>query len=96
MRILADCLLAAWSVLNLVLAIASRRAPLVAAVFACAAFLVGAGLLTRSFAVVMVGLAGSIAGPVLFGRQVAGQNHLSHHLVRGVVVIALAVLYVLS
>jgi len=96
MRTFADCLLAGWSVLILVLAIASRRVPQVAAVFACAAILVGAGLLAHSFAVVIVGLAGSLAGPVLFGRQIAGQNHLSHHLVRGVVVIALAVLYVLS
>jgi hypothetical protein len=96
MRIAADCLLAAWSVLNLVLAIASRRAPQVAAVFAGAAILVGAGLLAGSPVVVVVGLAGSIVAPVLYGQRLAGQNHLSHHLVRGVVVIALAGLYWLS
>jgi hypothetical protein len=96
MRIAADCLLAAWSVLNLVLAIASRRAPQVAAVFAGAAVLIGAGLLAGSPAVVMVGLAGSIVAPVLYGQRVAGQNHLSHHLVRGMVVIAFVVLYWLS
>jgi len=96
MRIAADCLLASWSVLNLALAIASRRSRQVAAVFAGAAVLVGAGLLAGSLPVVMVGLASSIAGPVLYGQRIAGQNHLSHHLVRGVVVIALAVLYWLS
>ena len=96
MRIAADCLLAAWGVLNLVLATASRRAPLVAAVFAGAAALIGVGLLAGSPAVVMAGLAGSVAAPVLYGQRVAGQNHLSHHLVRAMVVIALAVLYLLS
>jgi len=96
MRIAADCLLAAWSVLNLVLAVAARRAPQVAAVFAGAAVLVGAGLLVSSPAVVVAGLASSIIAPVLYGQRVAGQNHLSHHLVRGLVVIALAVLYWLS
>ena len=96
MRIAADCLLAAWSVLNLVLATASRRAPQVAAVFAAAAVLIGAGLLAGSPAAVMAGLASSIAAPVLYGQQLAGRNHLSHHLARGVVVIALAVLYWLS
>jgi hypothetical protein len=44
----------------------------------------------------MVGLAGSVVGPVMYGQRIAGQNHLSHHLVRGLVVIALAVLYWLS
>jgi hypothetical protein len=43
-----------------------------------------------------IGLAGSVVGPVLYGRQIAGQNHVSHHLVRAVAVIALVVLYVLS
>jgi hypothetical protein len=93
MRILADCLLAAWSVLNLVLAFAARRAALVAVVFAGAAVLVGAGLLAASPAVVVAGLASSIVAPVLYGQRIAGQNHLSHHLIRGLVVIALAVLY---
>lgn len=96
MRITADCLLAAWAVLNLVLAVVSRRALLVAAVFALAAVLVGAGLLAGSLAVVMVGLAGEVIAPVLYGQRVAGQNHLSHHLIRALVVIALAVLYGLS
>jgi len=84
MRTVADCLLAAWSVLNLVLAVAARRAPRVAAVFAGAAVLVGAGLLAGRPAVVVAGLASSIIAPVMYGRRVAGQNHLSHHLVRGV------------
>lgn len=92
----ADCLLAAWSVLNLVLAVVARRAPQVAAVFAGAAVLVGAGLLAGSLAVVVVGLASSVIAPVLYGQRVAGQNHLTHHLVRGLVVIALAVLYWLA
>lgn len=96
MGIAADCLLAAWSVLNLVLAAASRRAPQVAAVFAGAAVLTGAGLLAGSAAAVMAGLASSIAAPVLYGHRLAGRNHLSHHLVRAVIVIALAVLYWLS
>jgi hypothetical protein len=96
MRMVADCLLAAWSVLNLVLAVVARRAPQVAAVFAGAAALVGAGLLAGSPAVVMAGLAGSIIAPVLYGQRIAGQNHLTHHLVRGLVVIALAVLYWLA
>jgi hypothetical protein len=96
MRIVADSLLAAWSVLNLVLAVATRRTRQVAAVFAGAAVLVGAGLLVSSPAVVVAGLASSIVAPVLYGQRVAGQNHLSHHLVRGLVVIALAVLYWLS
>jgi hypothetical protein len=96
MRIVTDCLLAAWSVLNLVLAVASRRAPLVGAVFAGAAVVVGAGLLVPSPPVVAAGLAASVAGPVLYGQRIAGQNHLSHHLIRGLVVIALAVLYWLS
>jgi hypothetical protein len=96
MRIVAEGLVAAWSVLNLVLAVATRRAPQVAAVFAGAAVLVGAGLLVSSPAVVLVGLASSIVAPVLYGQRIAGQNHLSHHLVRGLVVIALAVLYWLS
>jgi len=96
MRIAADCLLAAWTVLNLVLATVSRRAPQVAAVFAGAAVLIGAGLLAGSPAVATIGLAGSIVAPVLYGQRVAGRNHLSHHLVRGMVVIVLAVLYWLS
>jgi hypothetical protein len=96
MRIAAQWLLAAWGVLNLVLATASRRAPLVAAAFAAAALLIGAGLLAGSPAVVTAGLAGSIAAPVLYGQRVVGQNQLSHHLVRGMVVLALAVLYWLS
>ncbi len=96
MRMVADCLLAAWSVLNLVLAVVARRAPQVAAVFAGAAVLVGAGLLAGSLAVVVVGLASSVIAPVLYGQRVAGQNHLTHHLVRGLVVIALAVLYWLA
>jgi hypothetical protein len=96
MRIVADCLLAAWGVLNLVVAVAARRVPQVAAVFAGAAVLVGAGLLVGSPVVVVAGLAASILAPVLYGQRVAGQNHLSHHLVRGLVVIALAVLYWLS
>jgi hypothetical protein len=96
MRIVADCLLAAWSVLNLALVVAARRAPQVAAVFAGAAVLVGAGLLVASPVIVVAGLAGSVVAPVLYGQRIAGQNHLSHHLVRGLVVIALAVLYWLS
>jgi 4-amino-4-deoxy-L-arabinose transferase-like glycosyltransferase len=96
MRTVADCLVAAWSVLNLVLVVAARRAPQVAAVFAGAAVLVGAGLLVSSPAVVVVGLGVSMVAPVLYGQRIVGQNHLSHHLVRGLVVIALAVLYWLS
>jgi hypothetical protein len=96
MRIVADCLLATWSVLNLVLAVVARRAPRVAAVFAGAAVLVGAGLLAGSPAVVMAGLASSVIAPVLYGQRVAGQNHLTHHLVRGLVVVALVVLYWLA
>jgi hypothetical protein len=96
MRTVADCLLAAWSIVNLVLAVASRRAPMVAAIFAAAAALTGAGFLADSLPVVAAGLACSIAGPVLYGHRVAGQNHLHHHLIRGVVVIAIAVLYVIS
>lgn len=96
MRIAADCLLAAWSVLNLVLAGISRRAPLVAAVFATAAILVAAGLLADSPAVILPGLACSVIAPWWYGQRVVGRNHLSHHLARGVVVIAMAVLYVLS
>jgi hypothetical protein len=96
MRMVADCLLAAWSVLNLVLAVVARRAPQVAAVFAGAAVLVGAGLLAGSPVVVVAGLASSVIAPVLYGQRVAGQNHLTHHLVRGLVVIALAVLYWLA
>jgi hypothetical protein len=79
-----------------VLAAAARRAPRAAAVFAGAAVLIGAGLLAGSLALVMVGLASSIVAPVLYGQRVAGQNHLSYHLVRGMVVAALAVLYWLS
>jgi hypothetical protein len=96
MRIAADCLLAVWAALNLVLAVVSRRALLVAAAFALAALLVGAGLLVGSLAVVMLGLASSVVAPVLYGQRVAGENHLSHHLIRGLVVIALALLYGLS
>ena len=97
MRMVADCLLAAWSVLNLVLAVVARRAPQVAAVFAGAAVRWrAAGLLAGSLAVVVVGLASSVIAPVLYGQRVAGQNHLTHHLVRGLVVIALAVLYWLA
>jgi hypothetical protein len=95
MRIAAGCLLAAWGVLNLVLAAVSHRAPQVAAVFAGAGVLIGAGLLAGSPAVVLAGLAGSVAAPVLYGQRVAGRNHLSHHLVRAIVVLALAVLYLL-
>ena len=96
MRIAADSLLAAWSVLNLVLAVVSRRAPQVAVFFAAAAVLTGAGLLAGRPAVVLAGLACSVIGPVRYGQRVAGQNHLSHHLARAVVVITLAVLYWLS
>jgi hypothetical protein len=63
MRIVADCLLAAWSVLNLVLAVVARRAPPVAAIFAGAAVLVGAGLIVSSPVVVVAGLANSVVGP---------------------------------
>lgn len=96
MRATADCLLATWSVLNVVLSIAARRAPLVAAVFAAAAILTGAGLLAASPLLVLAGLAVSVAAPVLYGQRVAGQNHLSHHLARGAIVVALLVLYWLS
>jgi hypothetical protein len=71
MRIVSDCLLAAWSVLNLVLAVAARRVFLVAAVFAGAAALLGAGLLISSPAVVTAGLAASIVAPVLYGQRIA-------------------------
>ena len=96
MRIVAECLLAVWAVLNLVLAVASRRALQVAAAFAAAAVLVAAGLLLSTLALVVVGLVSSLVAPVLYGQRVLGHNHLSHHLVRGVVVVALAVLYGLS
>jgi hypothetical protein len=61
-----------------------------------AAVLVGAGVVVSRPAVVVAGLAASILGPVRYGQRVAGQNHLSHHLVRGLAVIALAVVYRLS
>lgn len=96
MRIVAECLLAGWAVLNLVLAVASRRALRVAVVFAAAAVLVAVGLLLSTLALVVAGLVSSLVAPVLYGQRVLGQNHLSHHLARGVVVIALAVLYGLS
>lgn len=96
MRIIADGLLAVWSVLNIGLAAASRRALKVAVVFGMAGALVALGLLAGSLAAVIAGLAASIAAPWLYGLRVAGQNHLSHHVVRGLVVIALATLYVLS
>jgi hypothetical protein len=96
MRETADCLLAAWSVLNVILSIAARRAPVVASVFAGAAILTGVGALVASPPIVVAGLAASLVGPVLYGQRVAGQNHLSHHLVRAVVVIAMLLLYWLS
>jgi hypothetical protein len=96
MRIAADCLLAAWGVLNLVLAAVARRAPQVAALFAGAGVLIGAGLLAGNLAIVVAGLACSVAAPARYGQLVAGRNYLSHHLVRAMVVAALAVLYWLS
>ncbi len=96
MRTVADCLLAALSVLNLVLAAASRRDLPVAAAFAAAGALTGTGLLAASEPAVLAGLALSVIAPVLYGQRIADRNHLSHHLIRAVAVAAIAVLYGLS
>jgi hypothetical protein len=34
-----------------------------------------------------------VVAPVLFGAIIAGRNHVTHHLVRALVVVALAVFY---
>jgi hypothetical protein len=93
MRIVAICLLALWAALNLLLAGTARTRPAVAAAFAGSGLLIGAGLLLGSSYCAAVGLLGSLLAPVLYGALVLGRNHVSHHLVRLLLVAALAVLY---
>lgn len=93
MRVLTICTLALWATVNLLLAGPARTRPPVAAVFAGSGLLLGAGLLLGNTYCTAIGLLGSLVAPVLYGALVLRRNHLSHHLVRLLVVAALAVLY---
>lgn len=96
MRILAICLLAAWAVLNLVLAGQARGSTTVAAAFAGSGLLLSAGLALGNPYCAAIGLLGSLVAPVLYGALVTHRNYLSHHAVRLLLVAALAVLYWVS
>jgi uncharacterized membrane protein YuzA (DUF378 family) len=96
MRLVAVCTLAIWAAVNVLLAGVARTRLLVAAVFGGSALVLSAGLLIGSPYCVAAGLAGSLAGPVLYGALIVRHNYLAHHLARFVLVAALAVLYWLT
>jgi hypothetical protein len=96
MRIFAICTLAVWAAVNLLLAGTARARPPVAAAFAGSGLLLLAGLLLGNPYCAAAGLLGSLVAPVLYGALVAGHNYVSHHVVRLLLVAALAVLYWIS